>query len=121
MTSPPSNGPQYRVDQLEIRHAELRQSLRELQDEMRDRSHNLQTAVAAAHLLCNSIPDVLRRLESLERHEVGVIANDVTHLKGAADAQAKKLDGIYRVLWTIAAALIAAALTLAISIATGRL
>lgn len=114
MTVPPTNSTQYRIEQLET-HA------RELREEMRERSHNLQSAVSATQLLCNSIPDILRRLEALERYEMGVIANDVAHIKTDTAELGKKLDSNNRVMWTIAASLIAAALTLAVAISTGTL
>jgi chromosome segregation ATPase len=121
MAGPPSNGSVYRIEQLEKRQTEFRQELRDVTEEMRDRAHKLHAEVDAANLICRQLPDLARRLEVLERHDVGVIANRLSNVEVRQSAVEGRLDNLGKATWGVVLAVFTATLTFAVALALGAI
>lgn len=67
------------------------------------------------------VKDHGRRIDTLERYDLGVIDNRLKNVESEIHDIKKAQVAQTKILWTIAVALIVAALTLAVSISTGTL
>ena len=96
---------------------EIVQNHREQQDttrQFRERFHAQSSEIAGVTLACNQIPDIERRVHELEDQNVAVLARDVRWLE-------QRVDSMARALWTAAGALVIAAVTFALAVASGQI
>ncbi len=114
MTERPNGTTAFRLDELARRIGEFQDECRDRDKNVRDRLHTLQGEFATFSLVAGQLPDILRRIDELEDQNVAVLARDVRYLE-------KKVDSMARALWTFAGAVVLAAVTFALSVASGQI
>ena len=112
--SEPQNGTRFRLDELTRRVDEYHREQQDTTRQFRERFHAQASEIAGVTLACNQIPDIERRVHELEDQNVAVLARDVRWLE-------QRVDSMARALWTAAGALVIAAVTFALAVASGQI